>query len=500
MRGALRKIRSRRLLIWVLAITGGTGLALVGGGAWLYSSAETDTVGVIAFREKLAIPPLAESRTDQRGRKVFDLDLQTGTSELKTGTITETWGANGTYLGPTLRASRGEEVMVNVDNGLPETTTLHWHGMHLPAAADGGPHQPIEPGATWSPTWTIDQPSATLWYHPHQMGETAQHVYRGVAGLFILDDDTEALPLPKEYGVDDIPLIVQDKSFRADGSLDTSPGPISPTGMLGEDIIVNGTYGPYFEVTDGRARFRLLNASNARVYNFGFSDDRAFDLIATDGGLLEAPQRVNRIQLSPGERAEIVAEFRPGEVVVLRSLEPKLGTEFFAERFAGGDDRFDVLQIRAAAQLDPSPALRDRLVERKPLDEQGALRTRHFELGGQGQINGSSMRMDRIDEIVERGTTEVWEVHNRAGIPHSFHIHDVRFEVREYAGKPPPPALTGLKDTVYVPPGESVHVLIHFSDYADAAYPYMFHCHILQHEDRGMMGQFLVVQPAEEVE
>jgi blue copper oxidase len=228
---------------------------------------------------------------------VFDLRLQTGTTELIPGQKTKTWGANGSYLGPTLRASRGDEVRINVHNGLPETTTVHWHGMHLPAAADGGPHQMIEPGTTWSPEWRIDQPAATLWYHPHLMGETAKQVYRGVAGMFILDDpESQALPLPREYGVDDIPVILQDKSFNDDRSLDTSPGLISPTGLLGSDIFVNGTYARYLEVTDSRVRFRLLNASNARVYNVGCDDDREFELIGTDGGLLEAPEALMRIQ------------------------------------------------------------------------------------------------------------------------------------------------------------------------------------------------------------
>jgi FtsP/CotA-like multicopper oxidase with cupredoxin domain len=202
----------------------------------------------------------------------------------------------------------------------------------------------------------------------------------------------------------------------------------------------------------------------------------------------------HRIQLSPGERAEIVAEFEPGEQVVLRSYQPDLGTNFFEDRFAGGDDSFDLLEIRAARELAPAPELPERLVAPEPLVENEATEVRRFELSGQGSINGRSKNMTRIDEVVEVGTTEVWEVTNASGTPHNFHPHDVRFRVVEYAEGPPPAHLEGLKDTVYVPPGETVRLVTEFSDYSDPELPYMFHCHVLQHEDRGMMGQYTVVE------
>ncbi len=488
----------RPLLARTLAI--GAALVLAGAVAAgvLWAGADVSTVGEPGFDQELKVPPLLEPHVDGAGRKVFDLELQTGTSELLPGRKSPTWGANGSYLGPTLRASRGDDVRINVGNGLPETTTLHWHGMHLPAKADGGPHQPIEPGGRWSPEWAIDQPAASLWYHPHLHGRTAEHVYRGIAGMFILDDpEAQALPLPKEYGVDDVPLVVQDKRFNDDGSLDSSPSAISPTGLLGSDILVNGTHEPHLEIGDSRVRFRLVNASNARVYNFGFADDRPFELIATDGGLLEASRPMNRIQLSPGERAEMVAEFEPGEEVVLRSFEPELGTNPFEGRFAGADDSFDVLEIRAAQDLRRSPTVPRRLVGHEPLRESDTVKTRRFTLAGQSWINGRPMDMHRVDEAVELETTEIWEVQNASGTPHSFHIHDVRFRVLEQDGRPSPPSVSGLKDTVYVPPGETVRLLTQFNDYADPAHPYMFHCHVLQHEDRGMMGQFVVVKPGQ---
>jgi FtsP/CotA-like multicopper oxidase with cupredoxin domain len=484
----------RRVLLWGLAIVALGLVGLVATAGTLYARAQVSTVGELEFENELKIPALLEPRVDADGRKIFELELQAGTSVLLPGRQTETWGANGAYLGPTLRAARGDRVLLNVTNGLAGQTTVHWHGMHLPATADGNPHQPIEAGEIWSPSWEIDQPAATLWYHPHLMGATAEHVYRGIAGLFILDDaEADALPLPRTYGVDDIPLVIQDKRLEDDGSLDFSNRLISQTGLLGDLTLVNGTYEPYVEIGDRRVRFRLLNASNARVFNLGFADDRAFDLIASDAGLLERPYRTGRIQLSPGERAEIVAAFEPGERIVLRSFEPELGTNFFEGRFAGGDDSFDLLQIRAAPTLSRSPPVPERLAAHERLDERDATRTRLFELDGSA-INGKSMDMARIDEVLTVGATEVWEVHNAAGTPHNFHPHGVSFRVLDYAGSRPPAQLSGWKDTVYIPPGETVRLLVHSPDYADPETPYMFHCHILQHEDRGMMGQFVVVE------
>ena len=469
--------------------------------ALLWSRAETSNVGQLEFERKLAIPPLLEPTEDEAGTKIFDLEMSEGTSELLVGEATHTWGFNGPYLGPTLRASRGDRVRMRVSNALPETSTVHWHGMHLPAAADGGPHQTIEPGKTWSPSWTIDQPAASLWYHPHMMGETEEHVYRGLAGVFILDDPrSDELELPREYGVDDIPLIVQDKRFEEDGELSDSQGLISPIGQLGDQILVNGTSDPYLTISTTRVRLRLLNGSSARSYDFGFADDREFDLIATDGGLLEAPEPMDRIQLSPGERAEIVVEVEPGEEVVLRSFEPDLGAvDFFNARFVGADDSFDILELRAEDELEESPPVPTVLTPQEAPDASEAQGVRRFELGSR-DINDVEMDMSRVDQTVPVDTTEIWEIENRAGIPHNFHVHDTRFEVLEYAGEPPEAALGGLKDTVLIPPGETVRIVVRFSGYTDPSTPYMFHCHLLEHEDRGMMGQFVVVEPGEDAE
>ncbi|OQO91238.1 copper oxidase [Saccharomonospora piscinae] len=450
-----------------------------------------DTVGRVDFGNPLHIPPLAEAT---RGATTqFALTAQAGRSAIVEGGEATTWGLNGSLLGPTLRARRGETVRITVGNRLSESTTLHWHGMHLPAVADGGPHQPIEPGATWSPSWRIDQPAATLWYHPHPHGRTERHIYRGLAGLFIVDDDHEAsLPLPRTYGVDDIPVIVQDKTFDSAGQLIETTR--HDNGMIGDTILVNGTAAPVFEVSARRTRLRILNASTARSYDFGLDDGRAFNMIASDGGLLREPLELTRILLTPGERAEIVVDMRPGENVTLRSYPQDLGLSDARTRNTGAADKLDVLLLRAGRQLRPAPELPSKLGLVAPHDESAVVATRAFELRN-NRINGERMDMGRVDEVVTVDTTEVWEVWNGHRQPHNFHVHDVQFQVLSVDGRPPPPELSGWKDTIYLPPEVRFRLIMRFTEYTDPAMPYMYHCHLLWHEDRGMMGQFVVVEP-----
>ena len=497
-----RSMRERlRRLPWKKLVAGGTAAAVVvvalavGAGAWMYRRAKVSTVGELAFANVLRVPPLAEPTVEADGTKVFDLRFTAGQTDLVDDGPSDTWGLNGTYLGPTLRADRGDRVRVDVTNGVDEATTLHWHGMHLPAAMDGGPHQVVEPGATWSPSWRIDQPAASLWYHPHLHGGTAAHVYRGAAGMFLVDDPAVAPALPSTYGVDDIPLIVQDKAFDDDGGLDAGEPFFDTVGFLGDTLVVNGTVDPHLDVTTERVRLRLLNASNARVYDFGFADDRTFRQVASDAGLLERPHVTDRVQLSPGERAEIVVDVEPGERAVLRSFAPDMGVPIF-ERFAGGDDTFDVLELRAADELARSPAVPDELATIDRPDPDEAVRTREFRLSGTA-INGDEVDMGRVDQVVEVDTTEIWEIRNTDGTPHSFHPHLVHAAVLDVDGEPPPAELSGWKDTFSVPPNTTIRIIARFEDHADPTTPYMFHCHVLRHEDQGMMGQFVVVEPGD---
>jgi len=470
------------------------GTASVVAVAVVYVQADVSTVGRLSFDNPVNIPDLAEGEPSPDGSiRTFELDVQTGFTRLIHDTESETWGVNGAHLGPTIRVRRGEKVEMRVTNNLPETTTMHWHGMHLPAYADGGPHQPIGEGRTWSPSWIIDQPAATLWYHPHPHGATERHVYRGVAGMLIIDDDID-VELPEAYGIDDIPLIIQD--IRVDNGRLSESDPIAdPIGRLGDTILVNGTHDPHLNITSDRTRLRLLNASGARTYDFMFDDNRSFQLIGTDGGLLNQPVDLQNIQLSPGERAEIVVELKAGETSVLRSVEPDLGVNRWDARFTGAHDSFDIIELRAATTLSRNDPIPNRLapepIEQPDVDNAAI---RQFELSGI-EINGQRMDMSRIDFRIELDTTEVWQLTNPTGTPHNFHVHDTRFTVLDIDGDPPPPTWQGWKDTIYVPPGTTVRIAVRFTDYTDPTLPYMFHCHILRHEDQGMMGQFVVLEP-----
>ncbi|WP_353951504.1 multicopper oxidase domain-containing protein [Knoellia sp. S7-12] len=460
--------------------------------AWSFANASIDTIGEVDFDRPLTIPPLAKSTVDAHGVRTFELAMQAGETDLGRGAKTPTWGFNSSFLGPTLRATRGEQVRVNVTNRLDETSTVHWHGMHLPAAMDGGPHQPINPGASWSPHWQVDQPAATLWYHPHPHGETAKHVYRGLAGMFIVDDDRD-VALPRSYGVDDFPILVQDKAFDGD-KLDDTNGLFQSAGILGDTVLVNGTPGPFLEATTERVRLRLVNGSNARVYRFHFGDNRAYAVVASDGGLLPKPVETSELLLSPGERAEIVVDVRPGERTVLQSTPPYAGTN----RFTGDTDRLDVLELRGAATLRPSPVVPATLAPAPDLADDLVGATRQISLNG-SSTNFGKMDLERVDIVSRMGATEVWDVTNSDGQVHNFHIHDVLFQVIRYAGGPPPAVLAGWKDTILIAPNESVELRMRFTDFADAKSPYMFHCHLLRHEDQGLMGQFVVARPGEDV-
>jgi FtsP/CotA-like multicopper oxidase with cupredoxin domain len=450
------------------------------------SSASRAASDPAAFRTELRVPPLLEPKVDKDGTRRFALTMQRGRTELLPGRPAETWGFNGPYLGPTIRAARGDRVRMTVTNRLDEASTVHWHGMRLPAKMDGGPHQMIEPGATWTPHWTIDQPAATSWYHPHPHGETARHVYRGLAGMFIIDDGT-GRELPARYGIDDVPLILQDKRFAEDGS--PTGDPLTGTfGILGDHILVNGVHAPFMRVRTERVRFRILNGSNARRYHLTFADRRAFHVVGGDAGLLPAPVQVDRVSLTPGERVEVVVAFSAGEQVLLRTVS---GSDDIDE----GD--FDVMKFVAARRLDSSPRPPARLAAPAPLAVPPNAKVRRFRLNGHDAINGKEMDLSRIDEVVPAGATEIWEIENTV-YAHNFHIHEVAFQVLDVDGEKPDAYASGHKDTVYVPPKSTVRLAVQFGRFTDPATPYMYHCHILRHEDSGMMGQFVIVTPGTE--
>jgi len=464
----------------------------------------------------LKIPTL-DTGNREGNQTVYNLNIQNGTTEFFNNVKTVTRGINGSYLGPTLRLKNGDDIKINVKNTIGEATTIHWHGMHLPAIADGGPHQPIANNETWSAEFKVKQKAANFWYHSHGLHKTAEHVWQGIAGMIIVDDaESSSSDLPGEYGIDDIPVVLQDRIFSNNGQMYYDPSrPEKMMGLIGNTPLANGTTSAFIEAKSQFIRLRLLNGSNASIYNLGFSDNRPFLQIGTDGGLLETPYKTDNIVLAPAERAEIIVDVSGNENIMLQSRASSgsggmMGMGGMMGRGMGGmmggsSGPFDFLEIRPAANLALNGAIPDTLTKIEWIDPSKSVNNRKFEMemtmgplimlgiGNSHTINGKAMKMSRIDEVVKRDTTEIWEISNTSPLPHPFHIHDVQFQIIDRSGRPPHPGERGLKDTVLVNPGEVVRIALQFTDYSDANRPYMYHCHILEHEDAGMMGQFTVV-------
>ncbi len=271
--------------------------------------------------------------------------------------------------------------------------------------------------------------------------------------------------------------------------------------MKGDQFLVNGAVTPVFDAPAQFVRFRLLNGSNARIYNFSFSDNRQFHQIGTDGGPLERPAPMTRLGLSTGERAEILVDFSGEEnnQVRLVSYSSELDNiNAFWNSNALDGSTIDLMTIVVkTAPANAITTLPASLASINRLQEAQAIRTRTFELdmgfSGPMKINGVSMDMNRIDQAVHLDDTEIWEITNNSDMPHPFHIHDIRFLILTRDGSPPPENESGWKDTVLVMPRETVRIISHFSDFSGPVNPYMFHSHILEHEDAGMMGQFVVI-------
>lgn len=438
----------------------------------------------------LPIPKLLEDRNPDPNVAEFYLEARESTKDFFSGTSTNTYGYNGNYLGPIIKVRNGEKVTIKVKNELDDPTTVHWHGLEVPGVMDGGPHQEIYPGQLWEPTFTINQPAATLWYHPHLIHKTGEQVFKGLAGLFYIEDEvSDNLNIPNKYGKNDIPLVVQDRRFTRDNQFDYDIGMRDMmTGILGDTILVNGAIQPTFDILEAKVRFRILNGSNARIYNFYLSNNTSFYQIASDGGFLESPVKLSNLELSPGERAEVIIDFSEadiGEQIELRS------------------DDFSVMTFNVKS-INNNRDLPQQLVKIDKIPEEQASVKRRFDFQGMGpmvNINGKQFNMERIDEYVDLNSTEIWEITNSTSgmggmgsmgrmrnVAHPFHAHGTQFQILERNGETPPLNERGWKDTFLVYPGDKVKVIAQFK------YPgmFMYHCHILEHEDAGMMGQFQV--------
>ena len=440
----------------------------------------------------------------------FNLNIKDTFKQLKsTGQQTITGAINGDFWGPTLIIYKGDTVRMNVKNSLNDSTTIHWHGMHLPAVMDGGPHQVIPSGTTWKPYWKVSNNAATYWYHPHLHEKTAEHLTKGIGGFIIVRDAQEAaLALPRTYGVDDIPLMLTSRRYDANNQF------VYTNVAYGDYLLVNGTSNAQVNLPKQVVRLRILNAETERGYNLGFSDNRTFYIIANDGGLLNAPVPVTRVKLMVGERIEILVNL--GNDPIGSSLDLKAYNSAQTFGFPGGEPStngpfgsllnnldFPVLRCNViAANSMAITNLPTTLVNNTYWTAASATVNRSITVtGGQGPVpfslNNTPFQIGTINQTINLNAIEKWTITNNNIFGHTFHIHDVEFKIVERNGSASAVGAheSGWKDVLYLPINENVSFVARFDDYADPIHPFMYHCHFSNHEDGGMMGQFVVTDP-----
>ena len=458
----------------------------------------------------------------------------------------QTEHAGKAYQNPILRIESGSRFTASLDNALPEPTIIHWHGLHTPAAMDGHPASTIAPGGRYEYDFTVRNRGGTYWYHTHAHGLTAKQAYNGLASFFMVDDDDQrrlAKALDLRLGVTDLPLVIQDKQFDAQGKLRYQPNAQeSMMGWLGDVVLANLTPNAVQTVTPRTYRLRLLNGSNARIYRLAFVTGKKqlnFTVIGTDGGLIERPETVAEAFLAPGERLDVLldaGQAKPGTDIFLKSLAfdpmenegPAMpgmpgmagmagmaGMEHGAGHAAPGvassrlplGVEFNVLKLSVTAGERIVAKLPATLSKVSAIPLKGATQ-RKIELSLENMrflINGRTFVMDEIAFDVKRGAVEVWSISNPTlGMPHPMHIHGFSFQVLERLGSPAQVSSSarfgkgrtagdlGWKDTVLVWPGETVRIAIDFTHDFPGDQTYLLHCHNLEHEDAGMMINFRV--------
>lgn len=433
------------------------------------------------------------------------------------------------YAGPLIRLRRGQRLRVRIDNDLPEDTTVHWHGLHVPPEVDGQPRLPIAPATSQTVAFDVVDRAGLYWYHPHPHGPDGGRVgfqsYAGLAGPLVISDDTErALGLPE--GERELILILQDRTFTDSNELRYIGGGMGAMmtrmrGFRGERVLVNGHPDARREVATQPYRLRLLNGSNSRIYKLAWSDGRAMTVIGTDGGLLAEPERRRSVTLAPAQRVDLWVDFgdaEPGETVQLVSEEYALGMMggrgmmggmmdrgMMGERMGDmmGSERLTLVTFAVVARANDSTILPERLAQDLPASSvQADTPVRRFELGMrmmQGfTMNGRRMEGTTVadDEVVRLGQTEVWEFVNHTMMPHPIHVHGLQFRIQERIPAGGETDLhdgivdAGLHDTVLVFPEERVRIALTFENFEGL---YMYHCHNMEHEDTGMMRYFKVV-------
>jgi len=468
----------------------------------------------------LPLLPVLEPVSSTATYDSYQIVQRKGTAEIIPGYSTPIWGYNGLFPGPTIEVRKGREVQIRHLNRLRDPVTVHTHGIYEDGDNDGHPNDLIQPKRAKTYLLGNNQNARTLWYHDHAEHVTAKHLYKGLAGFYLIGDEFEDnLPLPK--GEHDVPLIIQDRLFNGDGTLNYPPHGVvvSDDGFRGDVIVVNGKAQPRFAVATRKYRFRILNASNARPYTLALSNGQPFTLIGTEGGLLEAPISLTSLPIWPAERYEIVIDFSnysvPSQVILrnTRGGSTPGGSGTTAEIM-----RFDVVRSETDDSSVPNP-LRPASEQLDPTHQHPDLNnvaaTRRWEFGRKRSrtggplyvINGKTYDKYRIDASPREGDTEIWEFANPVAQfqwSHPVHLHLTNFRILDRNGVPSnhpsfPPHERGWKETFNLDPGDTVRVLIKWPEVPLGPQPaskfarrYVFHCHNLEHEDHDMMAQFKV--------
>jgi len=449
----------------------------------------------------------------------FNLNLHKTTKQFYTGTATNTYSYNNMlFWGPTLIMNKGDWVQMNVANNLTDTTTTHWHGFHIPAIMDGGPHQTIPAGTTWRPSFKVDNNAGTYWYHPHLHEFTQTQLTFGAGGMIIIRDPEEAaLNLPRTYGVDDIPLALTSRRFTANQFVGVGS-------EYGDVMVVNGTLNPQISLPKQYVRLRLLNAEMERSYNVGVTTsagaDRTFYVIGTDGGLVNAPIAVTRATIAVGERIEILLDLTSDTVGT--SFDVKAYNSGQANDFPGGEPgqtgqfgsllnntTFNLLHVNVAAQTANPITTRPTTLKTNTFwTEVQVTNSRTVGITNGFPGTGLPFSFDSlvysptvINQNLNLNAIEKWTITNTSGFSHSFHIHDIQFNLISRTGGNNSGIKAfegGWKDTLFIGQNQSVSFIAKFDTFASNTNPFMYHCHFSSHEDDGLMGQFLVKNNAVE--
>lgn len=427
------------------------------------------------FSHPLVFPPVTTEAN-------VSIGIDEACVQILDGPCTNMWTYGGTYPGLTVRRPTGQTTDVTFTNNLDPAAgelTVHNHGNHSSAANDGQPDDLLIPTGG-SRIYTYDgleeganQRGKMQFYHDHRMDVTGRNIWMGLTGMYIVDDPADPVTLPS--GAFDLPLAIADRQFDANNQI---PYVFDPNGVTGDWILVNGVYQPYLETGDRKYRLRILDASNHRTYNLALSTGDSFTQIGTESGLLPAPVARTQMRMGPAERLDVVVDFagKLGQDVYLNdTLTGKQLLKFHVDQHVADDSTIP-------ATLRPLPDIGQPTVTRNWSFDRTS---------GHWTINGLRFDPNRVDAQPILGTTEKWVFTNPTGQPHTVHMHDVSQQCVSRNGGPCYVYET-MKETWYLAPGDTVEVKLKFTDHTGM---YMLHCHMLEHEDDGMMTQFEVVAP-----